>query len=134
MAGDSSRGSPARRTAARAVRQIAGGPFSACVIANAICSTLNRFRFIFGLPNRGRNHPTNLSLTPDRFRGQDQETIGVGTIDARWPQGAAGTTGFSHFAPAIAGRTFQSRLFVGTGKYKTYDLMRDSLARAGARW
>ncbi len=31
----------------------------------------------------------------------------------------------------IAGRTFTSRLFVGTGKYATYDLMRDSLAACG---
>lgn len=31
----------------------------------------------------------------------------------------------------IAGRTYRSRLFVGTGKYKTYDLMRDALAASG---
>ncbi len=31
----------------------------------------------------------------------------------------------------LAGRTFHSRLFVGTGKYKTYDLMRDALAASG---
>lgn len=31
----------------------------------------------------------------------------------------------------IAGRSFTSRLFVGTGKYKTYDLMRDSLNASG---
>lgn len=31
----------------------------------------------------------------------------------------------------VAGRTFSSRLFVGTGKYKTYDLMRDSLDASG---
>jgi thiazole synthase len=33
----------------------------------------------------------------------------------------------------IAGRTFSSRLFVGTGKYKTYDLMRDSLDASGCQ-
>jgi len=32
----------------------------------------------------------------------------------------------------IAGRSFHSRLFVGTGKYKTYELMRDSLDASGA--
>ncbi len=31
----------------------------------------------------------------------------------------------------VAGRSFRSRLLVGTGKYKTYDLMRDSLAASG---
>lgn len=31
----------------------------------------------------------------------------------------------------VAGRTFNSRLFVGTGKYKTPELMRDSLAASG---
>jgi len=31
----------------------------------------------------------------------------------------------------IAGRTLNSRLFVGTGKYKTYDLMRESLNASG---
>lgn len=31
----------------------------------------------------------------------------------------------------IAGRTFQSRLFVGTGKYATNELMRDALAASG---
>ena len=31
----------------------------------------------------------------------------------------------------IAGRTFQSRLFVGTGKYASMDLMRDSLDASG---
>lgn len=31
----------------------------------------------------------------------------------------------------LANRDWQSRLFVGTGKYKTYDLMRDSLAASG---
>ena len=31
----------------------------------------------------------------------------------------------------VAGRSFQSRLFVGTGKYKTYDLMRDALIASG---
>jgi thiazole synthase len=36
-----------------------------------------------------------------------------------------------HAPFSIAGRTFASRLFVGTGKYKTYDLMRDSLAASG---
>lgn len=34
---------------------------------------------------------------------------------------------------SIAGRTFESRLFVGTGKYKTYDLMRDSLHESGCQ-
>lgn len=34
---------------------------------------------------------------------------------------------------SIAGRTFTSRLFVGTGKYKTMDLMRDSLAASGCQ-
>jgi thiazole synthase len=34
-----------------------------------------------------------------------------------------------HLQPlSIAGRSFQSRLFVGTGKYKTYDLMKAALA------
>ncbi|USN98851.1 MAG: thiazole synthase [Phycisphaeraceae bacterium] len=38
------------------------------------------------------------------------------------------TTAEPGLAPfAIAGRTFTSRLFVGTGKYATYDLMRDAL-------
>lgn len=32
----------------------------------------------------------------------------------------------------LAGRTFTSRLIVGTGKYKTYDLMRDALDASGA--
>lgn len=32
----------------------------------------------------------------------------------------------------IAGRSFHSRLFVGTGKYKTYELMKDSLDASGA--
>ncbi|MFO0787314.1 MAG: thiazole synthase [Phycisphaerales bacterium] len=32
---------------------------------------------------------------------------------------------------AIAGRTFTSRLFVGTGKYKTMELMRDALDASG---
>lgn len=32
----------------------------------------------------------------------------------------------------IAGRTFTSRLFIGTGKYKTYDLMRDALDASGS--
>lgn len=36
-----------------------------------------------------------------------------------------------HSAFTIAGRVFASRLFVGTGKYKTYDLMRDALAASG---
>ncbi|MFZ4573224.1 MAG: thiazole synthase [Phycisphaerales bacterium] len=31
----------------------------------------------------------------------------------------------------LAGRSFTSRLLVGTGKYKTYDLMRDSLDASG---
>jgi hypothetical protein len=44
-------------------------PLSACVIAYAICSTLNRFRFIVSLPNRGRNHPRKLSLTLDQISG-----------------------------------------------------------------
>lgn len=34
---------------------------------------------------------------------------------------------------SIAGRTFESRLFVGTGKYKSYDLMRDSLRESGCQ-
>lgn len=33
----------------------------------------------------------------------------------------------------IAGRTFDSRLFVGTGKYKTPELMRDCLAASGCQ-
>jgi thiazole synthase len=33
----------------------------------------------------------------------------------------------------IAGRTFTSRLFVGTGKYKTPELMRDSLDASGSQ-
>jgi len=33
----------------------------------------------------------------------------------------------------IAGREFSSRLFVGTGKYPDYDVMRDSLAASGSR-
>lgn len=33
---------------------------------------------------------------------------------------------------AIAGRTFRSRLFVGTGKYSTLELMRDCLDASGA--
>jgi thiazole synthase len=33
----------------------------------------------------------------------------------------------------VAGRTFASRLFVGTGKYETYDLMRDALAASGSQ-
>ena len=33
----------------------------------------------------------------------------------------------------IAGRTFASRLFVGTGKYKTPELMRDSLDASGSQ-
>lgn len=32
---------------------------------------------------------------------------------------------------SIAGRSFASRLFVGTGKYQTYELMRDSLSASG---
>ncbi|HLO41102.1 MAG TPA: thiazole synthase [Phycisphaerales bacterium] len=32
---------------------------------------------------------------------------------------------------SIAGRTFSSRLFVGTGKYETHDLMRDALDASG---
>lgn len=32
---------------------------------------------------------------------------------------------------SIAGRTFNSRLFVGTGKYKTYELMQQSLDASG---
>lgn len=37
-----------------------------------------------------------------------------------------------HAALHIAGRTFTSRLFVGTGKYKTYDIMRDALDASGS--
>ena len=36
-----------------------------------------------------------------------------------------------HAPFSIAGRTFSSRLLVGTGKYKTLDLMRESLAASG---
>lgn len=42
------------------------------------------------------------------------------------PQHEPGTSPFT-----VAGRTFSSRLFVGTGKYKTPELMRDSLAASG---
>src|SRR5262245_27849918 len=31
----------------------------------------------------------------------------------------------------LAGRTFTSRLFVGTGKYRTYEVMRDALGASG---
>ena len=34
---------------------------------------------------------------------------------------------------AIAGRSFQSRLFVGTGKYASMELMRDALDASGAQ-
>lgn len=36
-----------------------------------------------------------------------------------------------HTPFSIAGRSFSSRLFVGTGKYRTLDLMRESLAASG---
>ncbi|MFH1574691.1 MAG: thiazole synthase, partial [Acidobacteriota bacterium] len=35
-------------------------------------------------------------------------------------------------ALVLAGRSFRSRLIVGTGKYATFDLMRDALDRSGA--
>jgi len=44
-------------------------PFSDWAIAYAICSTLDRFRFIIGFPNRGRNHPRKLSLSLDHVSG-----------------------------------------------------------------
>lgn len=46
------------------------------------------------------------------------------------PSTAPSEPGLTPFV--IAGRTFSSRLFVGTGKYKTPALMRDSLEASGA--
>ena len=43
------------------------------------------------------------------------------------------TTEPGHEPFRIAGRAFTSRLFVGTGKYRTYDLMRESLAASGCQ-
>lgn len=45
------------------------------------------------------------------------------------PHTTSPTTPTMHADPFhLAGRTFTSRLLVGTGKYQTYDLMRDSLS------
>ena len=34
----------------------------------------------------------------------------------------------------IAGRTFRSRLILGTGKYDSFETMRDAVPRPGRRW
>ena len=43
------------------------------------------------------------------------------------------TTELSHAPLTIAGRTFSSRLFVGTGKFSRPELMRDALAASGSQ-
>lgn len=61
-------------------------------------------------------------MPPDSGAGKEAHTAAGAGHDAR-----------ARFARplSLAGREFASRLFVGTGKYRTYDLMREALNASG---
>ncbi len=55
-------------------------------------------------------------------------------LDKRFDSGQIRAMSFANQTLVIAGRSFRSRLILGTGKFSAPETMRDALAASGANW